>query len=1286
MTAEKKGTEIHAIEERYRVIFENSGTIMVFLDANMTVVLVNKEFEKATGYDRAEAEGRMNCLDMVADPDDRDMIRRYHQLRRIAPDKAPGTYDLKLRIKNGDIRYGLLRVTLVPQTDYSLASIIDITERKLAEERVRDSRKMLNDTLQAASAFSIIATDINGTVTLFNRGAELMLGYTAEEMVGKKTPLDIHLISEVTGRGVVLTEELGYPVEGFRVFTAKAELEGSEVREWTYVRKDGSLLTVSLVVTVVRSDDGEITGFLGIASDITQRKKIEREARMLASIVRHSSEVVNLAHPDGRMVFINEAGANLLGIDREGMDKINVRQAIPEHQKQRFTGEILPSLNAGKNWEGELQLQNIVTGRLIDVYAQAFTIEDPEAENGRYLASVSIDISRRKSAEEKFMRIFMLSPNCIAITQQISGRIIDVNMAFEKITGWQRDEAVGRTSMDIGFWADAAGRESMVADLNAGREVIHREFRFRRKDGVLRDGIYSARSFMSENEACVIFILDDITQRKIMEKKLRENEDRFSVVMANIPGVVFQYYANDGGEEGISFSSEPMTRIFGIPTDSDDRLEWFIDNIHIDDKERFINSMRAAVSSAGPWNFEGRYLKPSGKLIWFTGISLPVREEGRTIWNGILLDITERKEGEDKFKQLAGLHQLILDTVCASITFLKDRKFQWVNRHTSQMLGYAEEEIIGKPSSLIYLNEEQFEKTGKEAYACVAGGGIYSTEIQYRKKDGNPFWVLLTGKAINPAKPQEGSIWILHDINERKNAEMKSAEVQTLYRSLVEALPDAVGLMDLEGRIKFLSPNALKLFGFEKFEDVLGTRFDLTVDPGCRDKVKEFFRNLIETGEIRVMKNISMIRNGTPWVAEASASVIRDSSGAVKEVIGIVRDVTEHKRLEEERRNLEQQLLQSQKLDAIGALAGGIAHDFNNILAGIFGYSDIAMTMVNNPVKIKYYLDKILAAGMRARDLVEQILTFSRHAETELKEIAPKYIVKEVIKLLRASIPATIEFSTDIKSDSSILGDVTKLHQIVVNLCTNAAYAMKDTKGTLEVGLLDFVADDAFIRNHPGLKPGKHLLLKVSDTGSGIPPENLDKIFEPFFTTKPQGEGTGLGLSVVHGIVRSFGGAITLSSKVGEGTTFNVFLPVVNGIRREEDAARRSDMPRGSEKILLVDDEIPVLNTMKTILKNLGYSVTAFSSGAKALDAFNKKPDAYDLIITDYTMPRLTGIDIARKVREIRNGIPVVIASGFVHTTLENEVRDVGIGGVIRKPVRIHELADIVRQVLDNKK
>ena len=398
-------------------------------------------------------------------------------------------------------------------------------------------------------------------------------------------------------------------------------------------------------------------------------------------------------------------------------------------------------------------------------------------------------------------------------------------------------------------------------------------------------------------------------------------------------------------------------------------------------------------------------------------------------------------------------------------------------------------------------------------------------------------------------------------------------------------------------------------------------------------------------------------------------------------------DTTNYKKAEKEKMDLELQLGQKQKMEAIGTLAGGIAHDFNNILAAVQGYVELSLDDLPDDSPVRDNLEQILSCSNRATKLVKQILTFSRKDEQEQKKepVQISSIIKEVLGMLRSSLPATIKICRKIHADSSqVLADPTQMHQVLVNLCTNASHAMKPVGGLLEVGLEDIELESETRIGDEYLSKGSYVKLSVADTGCGMDKEVIERIFEPFFTTKKVNEGTGLGLPVVHGIVKSHDGAIAVTSTPGEGTTFDIFLP---RIKSDEVQESESPEPTGDKKevVLLVDDEEMMVDVTGQILERLGFTVVARTSSIDALEAFQEKPDEFDLVITDQVMPNMTGTELARKLISIRPDIPVILCSGFPENVRPEELKEIGIKEFITKPISRQEIAAIVRAVLDGK-
>ncbi len=386
-----------------------------------------------------------------------------------------------------------------------------------------------------------------------------------------------------------------------------------------------------------------------------------------------------------------------------------------------------------------------------------------------------------------------------------------------------------------------------------------------------------------------------------------------------------------------------------------------------------------------------------------------------------------------------------------------------------------------------------------------------------------------------------------------------------------------------------------------------------------------------------------------------------------------------------DRKKIEKALVQTQKMEAIGNLAGGIAHDFNNILSAIIGYTELASMAIPQNSQISDYLNSIMQAGNRARNLVQQILTYSRQSEREHKPLLMKLVTKEAIKLLRASLPSTIEIRQNLNSDALVMGDPTQIHQILMNLCTNAGHAMKESGGILEVNLLDVDIDSTYISRHPGLKPGPYIKLTVSDTGCGIPENVIDRVFDPFFTTKKREGGTGMGLAVVQGIVESCQGTIHVESEPEIGTRFKVFLPTIESAMTDDDETAET-IPEGVEKILFIDDEPTLIDIGKRMLENLGYQVTAVKNPEEALILFREQVNTFDLVVTDMTMPEMTGDKLARKLIAIRKDIPVVLCTGFSSGVTEEKAKKMGIRGFLMKPIILSDIAKLVRKLLDEAK
>jgi PAS domain S-box-containing protein len=532
---------------------------------------------------------------------------------------------------------------------------------------------------------------------------------------------------------------------------------------------------------------------------------------------------------------------------------------------------------------------------------------------------------------------------------------------------------------------------------------------------------------------------------------------------------------------------------------------------------------------------------------------------------------------------------------------------------------------------------------------------------------------------VAPVMDKDGSITGFvsssTNVTESKQVEKALKESEEKYRGVVENANEGI-IVTQDGMLKFINRKTVEFSGYTE-EELISRPFIEIVHPDDQQVVMEHYLKRLKGEEIPGVYVLRIIaKDGTvKWLESNGVIITWDGKPAT---LILLSDITDRKKMEEE-------LLRAQKLESVGLLAGGIAHDFNNILTSVIGYTELSLDEVQKGTHIEDNLQEIYTAGKRARDLVRQILAFARQSEEELKPIQIDTIATEVLKFIRSSIPTTIEIKQTIESDSLIMGNATQMHQILMNLFTNASHAMEDTGGILEFSLKDVVLDRGVNRGKLDLRPGNYIEIKVLDTGTGIAPENIGSIFDPYFTTKGPGEGTGMGLAMVHGIVESYGGKISVHSKPGQGALFTIYLPVT-GKRQEHHPYQSEKLPTGTERILFVDDEASIAKMGGQALERLGYTVSIRTSSIEALELFRKKPNDFDLVITDMTMPNMTGDRLAIELMKIRHDIPVILCTGYSKRISDEMASEIGVKAFIYKPIVKADLAKTIRKVLDETK
>ncbi len=928
----------------------------------------------------------------------------------------------------------------------------------------------------------------------------------------------------------------------------------------------------------------------------------------------------------------------------------------------------------------------------------------------------------KNSAEKDLERIFNLSLDMIG-SGNLEGYFTKINSSFKELLGYSENEFLNKPFISFVHQEDVEKTAKALANAGKGKKAISIENRYKCKDGSFKWIEWRVQTLLEENS--FIAVGRDISERKQIEEELINHRNHLEEQVAertkdlhninkelraeiserkqaeeelkrsNDQLTVFKQFAEESNQgmgwadlEGrIVYINSTLSHMFGVQKPEDVYGKLVQSTFYPESIEKRLKEVIfPTVIKEGKWQGESEIRTEDEKSIPTYESLFVIKDKDRNplYFGNVLSDITERKQAEEALRESENRYNALFTGITDAILahHITDDglpgSFIEVNDIACCMLGYTRDELIGMGISDIDAPESTVD-THNIVEELKAGQDVLFEQILVAK-DKRRIPVEVHAQVFD-FRGSPAVFSTVRDITDRKLAEEALLSEKWLVDEYINSLPGLFYVFDENQLVKwnkewervsgYSADEISQMYGTDLFEGL-----DKTI---IADRMMKVFVDGIADAEAEIVtkqgKRIPYYFTG-----------LRKEFSGKPHLVGLGIDITARKRAEEEKAKLEAQLRQAHKIEAIGTLAGGIAHDFNNILGIIVGNTELSLGDVPKWNPAYQYLKEVQKACLRARDVVRQLLSFSRKSEQQKMPVMIAPIIKETSMLLRASIPSNIDIRYNIPDDpGNIMADPTQIHQVVLNLCTNAADAIAGQDGVLEISLDSTALDEKAAAQHEDLAPGPYVRLSVSDNGQGIGPSEIARIFDPYFTTKEVGKGTGLGLSVVHGIVKSHKGEIKVHSAPGKGTTFVIFFPMVEE-EAEKPPAVREKPPRGNERILFVDDEDAMAKLGKKGLERLGYLVTAATSARKAIALFRADPDGFDLVISDMTMPEMTGDKLAKEIMETRPGMPVILCTGYSEHITEDKARDMGISAFVMKPVLGKEMAVTIRQVLGNAK
>ena len=1045
---------------------------------------------------------------------------------------------------------------------------------------------------------------------------------------------------------------------------------------------------------VINDQEGRPQRMLGTVQDITSRKEAEinlRDSQMfLTSIVENIPHMIFVKDAkDLRFILFNKASEDLLGYSRHTLIGKTDYDFFPAPEADFFTGKDREVLSGKQLLDIPEEVIQTHTRGTRSLHTKKIPLLDAHGDP-LYLLGISEDITDRKQTElernerELLLRLmFETGAGCVKRVAA-DGTLLHMNPAgLEFIEADQATDAVGRSVFDLVVPEHRAAFTRMHQAVIQGQTQTL-QFQVQGFKGARRWLETYAVPFQNPltKEVEHLAISHDITERKEAEEQAkqlsRQNELILSSAGDGIYGLDLQGWTTFVNPAGAKMLGYIPQELIGLP------MHDLVHHTKADGSSYLREEcpIYAAFKDGEVHHLEDEVLwRKDGTCFPAEYSSMPIWQDGNLAGAVVTFrDITERKHAEEVLKKSKQDFQALVDSLGGVVWECEfpSYRFTFVSQAAERMLGYSIDEWLSEPD--FFCNRLHASDQSRVMEYC-RGATLRKEnhEIEYRflHANGEEIWLRdLVTVVVEHDQPVK-LCGVTFDITQIKQAEKVLQESEERFRLMTEAIPQQVWTAQPDGSLDYVNQRVIEYFE-RPLEDLIGHGWQEFLHPDdlpvCLMRWEEALRtNQPYDIEFRLRRGKDQAFR---WHLGRALPIV-NQEGQVVRWFGTNTDVTEFKQLEN-------QVRQSQKMEAIGTLAGGIAHDFNNILMGVIGYTELAKQKVGGNEAVIRNLDEVLLAGQRAKELVQQILAFSRQTEQERQPLDLQLVVKEVCKFLRATFPATIDIRQNFTETPTIIfGDPIQMHQVVMNLCANAEHAMRESGGLLEL-TVDHVSDEPDRRGTlPDLKGGPFIRLTVRDSGAGIKPEVARRIFDPFFTTKGVGEGTGMGLAVVHGIVSSHGGTIHVESEPGKGTTFTIYFPEIEARSPQgEDYALQQEFLMGHGRILFVEDEEPLARLGEEAMRGLGYEVLVRTSSVEALEVFRADPFSFDVVVTDQTMPNITGEVLARELLQLRPDVPIILCTGFSHAITPEKAKAMGIRAFLLKPLLIRDLGRVLRDVL----